>query len=643
MDKHGYMRVAALVPHVSIANPAANLRNIMDLGAKVADAAILVFPELSLTGYTCGDLFHQSILLHEASGALAAMAEHTVSDTRMWVVGLPVAVDGALYNCAAVVCGGEVKGLIPKSFLPNYNEYYERRWFSPAPTGPLTVRIGGKDVPMSTRLLFAHQGATVGVEICEDLWVPAPPSTAAALAGADVMVNLSATNEVVGKHAYLLDLIRQQSARLRCAYIYASAGWGESSTDAVFAGNGLIAENGHLLAATGRFSSVPQSAVADVDLELLQRERIHAGTFADGRHPGNSYALIPCGGEATTPTVGKLFRSIAKHPFVPQATDNERCAEVANIQIEGLRRRLAQIQPYGGAKAVIGISGGLDSTLALLVTAEAFRRQGLPLADIYAITMPGFGTTDRTHSNAWRMMELLGVTALEISIGTAAANHLRDIGHDTVTPDITYENAQARERTQVLMDYANKVNGIVIGTGDLSELALGWCTYNGDHISMYGVNASVPKTLVRFLVEWFADRAGTPLLREVLLDVLATPVSPELVPADKQGKIAQKTEDIVGPYELHDFFLYHVLRFGFPPDKIYRLACQAFENGYTPEVIKRWLRVFFSRFFSQQFKRSCMPDGPKVGSACLSPRSDWRMPSDASAALWLKQIDALGN
>lgn len=641
MDKHGYMRVAALVPHVSIANPAANLRNIMDMGAKVADAAILVFPELSLTGYTCGDLFHQSILLHEATEALVALTEHTAADTRMWVVGLPVAVDGALYNCAAVVCGGEVKGLIPKSFLPNYNEYYERRWFSPAPDSPLTVRIGGKDVPMSTKLLFAHQGATVGVEICEDLWVPAPPSTAAALAGADVIVNLSATNEVVGKHAYLLDLIRQQSARLRCAYIYASAGWGESSTDAVFAGNGLIAENGHLLAATERFSSVPQSAVTDVDLELLQRERIHAGTFADCKHTDNCYALIPCGGDSTTPSVCKLLRRITKHPFVPQSTDNERCAEVANIQVGGLRRRLAQLQPYGGAKAVIGISGGLDSTLALLVTAEAFRRQELPLADIYAITMPGFGTTDRTHSNAWRMMELLGVTAIEIPIGDAAANHLRDIGHDTVTPDITYENAQARERTQVLMDYANKVNGIVIGTGDLSELALGWCTYNGDHISMYGVNASVPKTLVRFLVEWFANTSAVQGLKEVMLDVLATPVSPELVPADNQGKIAQKTEDIVGPYELHDFFLYQVLRFGFAPDKIYRLACQAFENEYTPEVIKHWLRVFFPRFFSQQFKRSCMPDGPKVGSACLSPRSDWRMPSDASAALWLKQIDAL--
>ncbi len=642
MDKHGYMRVAALVPPVTIADPPANLLNIIESGAKVRDAAILAFPELSLTGYTCGDLFHQSILLHQAIRAVEALAEHTVGGNRMWIVGLPVEADGALYNCAAVVCGGEVKGLVPKSYLPNYNEYYERRWFSPAPGSELTVRIGGKEVPMSTKLLFAHQGAAVGVEICEDLWVPAPPSTAAALAGADVIVNLSATNEVAGKHAYLLDLVRQQSARLRCAYIYASAGWGESSTDAVFAGNGLIAENGHLLTATRRFSTEPQTAVADVDLEFLHRERIHAGTFADNKYPGDDYNIIRVCDETTSPLYKKLLRPVVKQPFVPQSADNERCAEVANIQIEGLRRRLSQLQPCGGAKAVIGISGGLDSTLALLVTAEAFKRQRLPLTDIYAITMPGFGTTDRTRSNAWRMMELSGVTALEIPIGKATTGHLHDIGHDTVTPDITYENAQARERTQVLMDYANKVNGIVIGTGDLSELALGWCTYNGDHISMYGVNASVPKTLVRFLVEWFANRTATAALKAVLTDVLATPVSPELVPADNQGKIVQKTEDIVGPYELHDFFLYQVLRFGFAPDKIYRLACQAFEKEYSAEVIRRWLRVFFSRFFSQQFKRSCMPDSPKVGSACLSPRSDWRMPSDASAALWLKQIDASG-
>lgn len=641
MDNHGYMRVAAIVPSVVLANPAANLQNIIDMGTKVTDAAILVFPELSLTGYTCGDLFHQTLLLKEAEKALSVLTDHTRNHNALWVIGLPIEAAGALYNCAAVIGHGEIKGLVPKSFLPNYNEYYERRWFSPAPATTLTVSICGRAVPLSSRLLFAHQGATIGVEICEDLWVPAPPSTAAALAGADVIVNLSATNEVAGKHAYLLDLVRQQSARLHCAYIYASAGWGESSTDAVFAGNGLIMENGRLLASTKRFSDEPQIAVADIDLDLLSRERIHAGTFADNKPLVADYTVVPSVDDDSTLSSDYLLRPIERLPFVPQETDTDRCAEVANIQIEGLRRRLSQLEPYGSAKAVVGISGGLDSTLALLVTVEAFRRQGLPITDIYAITMPGFGTTDRTHSNAWHMMTLLGVTALEIPIGHAATTHLHDLGHDGVSPDLTYENAQARERTQVLMDYANKVNGIVIGTGDLSELALGWCTYNGDHMSMYGVNASVPKTLVRFLVKWFADNTDIPNLGEVLTDVLNTPVSPELVPADQNGNISQKTEDIVGPYELHDFFLYQVLRFGFTPDKIYRLACQAFKAEYTPVVIRHWLRMFFSRFFSQQFKRSCMPDGPKVGSACLSPRADWKMPSDASASLWLKQIETL--
>ncbi len=636
MRTDGYLRIASAIPRVKIADVAYNCDAIIQLSeqAESQGASIVVFPELSLSAYTCADLFHQCKLREDCIDGLKRIANSDVARRITIVVGLPLLYQGALYNCAAVVDNGAISGIVPKSFLPNYGEYYEKRWFtSGASLVGKTLKVGNEEIPFGVDLLFRKGAATFAIEICEDLWVPIPPSSYAALKGANLILNLSATNEVVGKNAYLLDLIKQQSARLRAAYMYSSAGFGESSTDLVFSGNAVICENGKVLGQSQRFAADSQIVLADVDLQLLDRERSVANSFADCSYANDREYLeielaMPNYDERLTVDVNNhLLRPIKRYPFVPEGEEQRdaRCREIINIQSEGLKRRLAHL---GNAKAVIGISGGLDSTLALLVTVEAFDRLKLPRTNIYAITMPGFGTTSRTKTNADTLMRQLGVTALEISIAEAARQHLKDIDHSEEIHDATYENAQARERTQILMDYANKVGGIVIGTGDLSELALGWCTYNGDHMSMYGVNGSIPKTLVRHLVKWFVDVATDEDLKLALLDVLDTPVSPELIPADSNDNIVQKTEDLVGPYELHDFFIYNYIRHGYSPNKIYRLALQAFAGEYPDDVIEKWLRTFMRRFYSQQFKRSCMPDGPKVGSVCFSPRGDWRMPSD---------------
>lgn len=637
MDIDGYVRVAAAIPEVRVADTTFNAKALCSAIDKCDEqgAEIIVTPELGVTGYSCGDLFLQQTLIDGAEDAIKLILTESIRWNGIIAVGVPVSLNGSLYNCAAIINKGSLLGLIPKSHLPNYGEYYEKRWFTPGINlENQHINYADTKTLIGPKQLFCKGILTLGVEICEDLWVPSPPSTKAALQGANVIINLSATNEVAGKHAYLVNLISQQSARLHSAYVYSSAGFGESSSDLVFGGNGIIAEDGRILRQTDRFGLKEKYVVADIDLQMLERDRIYSGAF---ERPNNEAWNKICVAEPDNHhfTSSALLRPIAKHPFVP-TSDDGKCEEIANIQIEGLRRRLFQLH---GCPSVIGLSGGLDSTLALLVTVMAYQRQGWDINRIHAITMPGFGTTHRTRSNAVKMTETLGVTLVEIPIGAAAAVHLHDIGHDGKTTDITYENAQARERTQVLMDYANKINGIVIGTGDLSELALGWCTYNGDHMSMYGVNAGVPKTLVRYLVEWYGRELKNQELADILNDILDTPVSPELIPsADGQDDIAQRTEDLVGPYELHDFFLYHLLRHGFHPRKINRMALQAFKGSYDADTITHWLRIFIHRFFTQQFKRNCMPDGPKVGSVCLSPRGDWRMPSDAQAALWLNEL-----
>ncbi|MDE7159539.1 MAG: NAD(+) synthase [Muribaculaceae bacterium] len=655
MENLGFIRVAAAVPRVDIADPDTNARRIIEMARQAAEKGIslIVFPELSVTGYTCGDLFNQSLLLDKALQALDTIADQTleiVADKTLGcgiciVVGAPIMIEGSLYNCAAVIQGGRVRGLVPKTYLPNYNEFYEKRWFTPATALKDGATLG--DIPVGRDLIFDLSGVKFGIEICEDLWVPAPPAAALAMAGADMVLNLSATDENIGKHAYLLDLIRQQSARCRCAYIYSSAGAGESSTDLVFSGNGIIAEDGAILAQSPRFSRDDTLTTADVDIEKLRNDRRRFATFAEGRSVVHAtefrtVTLPPGIGSLHNPAQYTDFpnRNVARLPFVDSdpARRDENCGEIISIQTWGLEQRL---EATGCKKLVIGISGGLDSTLALLVAVRAFDRLGINRKGIIGITMPGYGTTTRTHSNATDLMRLLGVTSMEISIAEAVDQHFKDIGQSKEVHDATYENGQARERTQILMDMANKTGGMVLGTGDLSELALGWCTYNGDQISMYGVNASIPKTLVRHLVEWFAAHADADTAR-VLRDIIDTPISPELIPADNGADtIAQKTEDLVGPYELHDFFLYHTLRNGFSPRKVFALARKAFSGEYDDATLLKWLRNFYRRFFSQQFKRSCMPDGPKVGSVCLSPRGDWRMPSDATSRLWLAEVDAL--
>lgn len=635
--KHGFVKVAAATPKVEVADTAYNADIICDCIAEASKngAKIIVFPELCITGYTCGDLFLQEKLLREAKNALLKIARFTEFMDCLVFVGLPYAHNGRLYNVAAALSAGKILGLVPKTNIPTYNEFYEGRYFAKGMEETVQVQFT-EDISfsMGTKLLFFCKEIPelkVGVEICEDLWVPQPPSIRHALNGATVIANLSASDEITGKNAYRRNLVSGQSARLLCGYIYASEGEGESTTDLVFSGHNLIAEDGHILAEAARFTN--QIIYSELDVLRLDAERRRTSTF-ESRYDG--YTEVPFSLELTD-TV--LTRKVEKMPFVPmeEATRRKRCEEIIQLQAMGLKKRLEHTHCK---TAVIGISGGLDSTLALLVVVRAFDLLGLPHENIKAVTMPGFGTTDRTYDNAVKLIKCVGAEFSEISIREAVKVHFEDIGHDINVHDVTYENSQARERTQILMDIANKVNGMVIGTGDLSELALGWATYNGDHISMYAVNASVPKTLVRHLVCCYAEECGEETLKAVLLDVLDTPVSPELLPPT-DGEISQKTEDLVGPYELHDFFLYHMLRRGYGPEKIYRLAQYAFSEEYDNETILKWLKNYYRRFFSQQFKRSCLPDGPKVGSVDVSPRGGLRMPSDASAAIWLAEVEKL--
>ena len=636
----GFVKIAAATPDLRVADCAYNASEIVKLAKQAAakGAHLVVFPELCLTGYTCGDLFLQRTLLDGALAALDTVCRETAALNAAVVVGLPLVHQGKLFNVAAVLCGGKIEGIVPKQFIPNYSEFYEARHFVSGAGVPFqTISLLGQDTLFAGGAPLVFQCAdmpefTLGVEICEDLWAPVPPSCAHALAGATVVANLSASDETVGKAEYRRALVAGQSARVLCGYLYADAGHGESTTDMTFAGHDLIAENGALLAEAVPFG--PGYAAAELDLGRMAQERMRNTTFAPHTE---GYTLVPFD---LTPVAVPLTRAFSPTPFVPQndAARAERCELILRIQAEGLAKRIEHTR----AKcAVVGISGGLDSCLALLAAVRACRVLGRDAKDIVAITMPCFGTTRRTRSNAEILCEALGVTFLEINITETVRQHFADIGQSLTDYDVTFENGQARVRTLELMDYANKHGGFVIGTGDLSELALGWATYNGDHMSMYGVNAGVPKTLVRHIVRYVADSCGDAALQRVLLDILDTPVSPELLPAAEDGSIAQQTEKLVGPYELHDFYLYYVLRFGFGPGKIYRLAKAAFAGQYAPDVLLYWLRSFYRRFFAQQFKRSCLPDGPKVGSVTLSPRGDWRMPSDASCALWLAEAEAL--
>lgn len=694
----GFIRVAAATPRVKVADVDANVEEICRM-AEIAEneqVSILAFPELSVTGYSCGDLFAQELLVSRAEEGIKRLKTFSRGKSLTLVVGVPVRVRGSLYNCAAVIQNGSLKGIVPKIYLPTYNEFYESRWFSSgcnflsdtlsaygriednakdcsSPAAGAEISYAGHKVNVYPNMLFNVGRATFAIEICEDLWTPIPPSSHHALAGAQIIVNLSASNEVLMKHQYRKQLVSQQSARTISAYVYSSCGYGESTQDVVYAGSSLIYENGSLMAENKRFSLEAGMIFADIDIDKLSTLRQKESTFhsvaPDGTGDGldaRRYFAVASGDGAATDFEKCLRRHIDPHPFVPgnAAERDERCREITAIQVIGLATRLAHIHSQ---TAVIGISGGLDSTLALIVTVLAFDKLGWDRKRIIGITMPGLGTTTRTHSNASDLMAALGITSLEISIGKAVAQHFSDIGQNPEVQDVTYENSQARERTQILMDVANKENGIVVGTGDLSELALGWATYNGDHMSMYAVNASIPKTLVRYLVGWAAEnhfesdvaeacggadgaREKSPetsrgdvadhkrSVREILMDIIDTPVSPELKPADSEGNITQKTEDLVGPYELHDFFLYHIFRFGARPSKVYFLARKAFEGIYDDATILKWLNTFIRRFFAQQFKRSCLPDCPKVGSVSLSPRGDWRMPSDAWRTIFLNDL-----
>ena len=634
--RQGFVKAAAVTPKIKVADTKYNAELILDMMKESArqGAKIVVFPELCLTGYTCQDLFLQERLLQGAKDALMKLVKESASLDAIFFVGLPFEILGKLYNVAAVFSHGEVLGLVPKSYLPNYNEFYEARHFvSGAELATEVVLPDGSCVPADRDLLFVFEQMPklrIGVELCEDLWTPNPPSISHALAGASVLVNLSASNELTGKDSYRRELVSGQSARLLAGYIYASAGEGESTQDLVFSGHNIIAENGQILAESKRFGHGILYSEIDVERLCAQRRRMTTFVTEDQTHTEILFSLKI---EET-----KLTRFIDPAPFVPTDRQNreKRCDEILMIQAMGLKKRLE----HTGANAVVGISGGLDSTLALLVTVRAFDLCGRDHKGITAVTMPGFGTTDRTYDNAVKLIQSLGAEFVEVDICQAVNVHFSDIGQDPSVHDVTYENSQARERTQILMDIANKKNALVIGTGDLSELALGWATYNGDHMSMYAVNASVPKTLVRHLVRYYADTCEDKQLSDTLYDVLDTPVSPELLPPE-DGKISQKTEDLVGPYELHDFFLYYMLRQGFSPAKIYRLAKIAFAGTYEDAFILKWLKTFCRRFFAQQFKRSCLPDGPKVGSVAVSPRGDLRMPSDACATLWMEELNTL--
>ena len=638
--KYGFVKVAAAVPAVRVADVAYNVQEIEKLIALAEGEGVelLCFPELSLTGYTCQDLFQEQLLIMKSEEGLLRLLDFTRQLDIVCVVGLPVQAGGLLLNCAAVIQGGALLGVVPKTYLPNYGEFYEKRWFaSSQDLNATNIYLAGTPITLSAEpKLFQMGDVKFGVEICEDVWAPIPPSNNLTMAGADIIVNLSASDELIGKHRYLRSLLAQQSARTMSAYVYASSGFGESTQDVVYGGNAMIFENGRLLVEGDRFSFQPQLKSTQIDVERLRTERYANSTFINAQR-GAHAAIIP----AKTP-IGKDFvltRSVNPHPFIPDNEEmSDSCEEILNIQTSGLAKRLIHTHCE---HVVLGISGGLDSTLALLVCVRTFDKMGLDRKGIIGVTMPGFGTTDRTHDNAASLMQSLGISQMEISIAAAVTQHFADIGHDASIHDATYENSQARERTQILMDLANKCNALVVGTGDLSELALGWATYNGDHMSMYGVNGGVPKTLIQYLVRYNAQLPQFAAVHDTLLDIVDTPISPELTPADEEGNIKQKTEDLVGPYELHDFFLYYMLRFGFRPAKIYMLAQRAFDGIYDDSTIKKWLTTFCRRFFSQQFKRSCLPDGPKVGSISLSPRGDWRMPSDACSTLWLQECEEL--
>lgn len=641
--QHGFVRVACAVPPVHLANPMANLEEIDRLTrqAERQGAAFVVFPEMAITGYTCADLFQQDILIREAERALARLLERNAASGIVSLVGMPVRTPLGLINAAVVTQGDQILGVVPKTYIPNYKEFQERRWFVSAEGRDFgCINLAGRSQVPVGRFLFESPSLRFGVEVCEDIWAPCPPSVTLAQRGAQIVFNLSASNELVGKHGYTRGLVVGQSARCLCGYVYVSSGWGESSQDLVFGGRTFIAENGVLLAEGKRFGTEPQLVCSEIDVEHLNAERLQNTTFTDGTRGSSPVSVVPFrqAPSPVTDTTFTLCRVVDAHPFVPEGPAlDERCEEIFSIQSLGLARRVRHTH---AKSLVIGISGGLDSTLALLVAARTCDLLGRPHTDIIGVTMPGFGTTARTHGNALTLLKALGTTMREISISAAVSQHFSDIGHNPQNHDVTYENAQARERTQILFDVANQTGGLVVGTGDLSELALGWATYNGDHMSSYGVNVSVPKTLVRHLVAWVANHSDNELAKTTLLDVVDTPVSPELLPADSHGNIQQKTEDLVGPYELHDFFLYHFVRNGFAPGKILFLARHAFGQQYDEPTLRHWLDVFCRRFFAQQFKRSCIPDGPKVGSVSLSPRGDWRMPTDAQSDIWRADLEA---
>ena len=653
--KHGLIKVASAIPALKVADTKFNLIETEKqiVSAEGQGVEIIVFPELSITGYTCQDLFQQQLLLDDAEQAVLELLDFTRQLDITVIVGAPIAVGALLLNCAVVIQQGKLLGIVAKTFLPNYSEFYEKRWFaSSQDLRPQHIHFAGTRILVTPELQIfrTSEGATFAIEICEDVWAPTPPSNHLALAGAEIIFNLSASDELAGKHTYLKSLLAQQSARTICGYVYSSSGFGESTQDIVFGGNALIYENGTLIKQGERFKIDPQLIVSEIDIENLRGERRTNSTFVNAQRP------VATGLAGVTGQIGELAlhvecmpplnaheftltRVFDQHPFIPRDENmQDACDEIFNIQINGLAKRL--VHTYCKT-AVIGISGGLDSTLALLVAVKTFDKLGLNRKGIVGVTMPGFGTTGRTYKNAMALMEHLGITIREIDIKDSVLQHFKDINHDPAIHDATYENAQARERTQILMDLSNQLNGLVIGTGDLSELALGWCTYNGDHMSMYAVNAGVPKTLTQYLVRYAADRTKDENVRRTLTDIVETPISPELKPADDKGNIAQKTEDLVGPYELHDFFLYYALRCGFRPSKIYWMAQNAFRGVYSDETILHWMRLFFRRFFAQQFKRSCLPDGPKVGSVSLSPRGDWRMPSDAMSTNWLNELEGL--
>ena len=658
MKNYGFVNVASAIPSVKVADVDYNVAEIERLveEANEQQVDLLVFPELSLTGYSCQDLFRQATLLDAVKAAIGRLYECAIHNQVVFVVGAPIEVDGTLYNAAIVFSPKNYPSAVVKTYLPNYGEFYERRWFASSEELPLEGRsssyisLSDSSYMLNVyggHLVFSLDDVKFGVEICEDVWSPIPPSSQLALQGADIILNLSATDELIGKHHYLKSLLSQQSARSLSGYVYSSCGFGESTQDVVYGGNAMMYENGRLLAEGERFSLEAQLVTAQIDVERLRAERRANMTFAASRRQTTSSRNeeLVLEGFRNSHDIFSMNRIVDPHPFIPKTEDMQAsCEEIFNIQVMGLAKRLVHTHCQ---RVIVGISGGLDSTLALLVCVKTFDKLGFDRKGIVGVTMPGFGTTDRTHTNAVSLMQSLGVTLREVNISAAVMQHFADIGHDAQVHDVTYENSQARERTQILMDLSNQLGGLVIGTGDLSELALGWATYNGDHMSMYGVNASIPKTLIRHLVNYVAQSGVDEESRKTLLDIIDTPISPELIPADEEGNIKQKTEDLVGPYELHDFFLYYMLRFGFSPSKIFFLALRAFDGShaeapaYDRQTIKKWLTTFCRRFFAQQFKRSCLPDGPKVGSVSLSPRGDWRMPSDAMSALWLKECETL--